>query len=91
MLSRKRSPLRTENPSAKPGGLRLALGFLASGRRHGSPVERWPFDRFWQSLAHQRQQDRWANLNASLNAIYLVVGEKRDPQRASLFEKRARE
>lgn len=77
-------------PVKRTWALRLVLAFLASHARHGSPAPRWPFDRFWQALAHQRPQDRWANVNAALNAIYLAVGEKRDLQRVTLFEQRAR-
>ena len=79
-----------DGPVKRTWALRLVLAFLASRARHGSPAPRWPFDRFWQALAHEREHDRWANLNAALNAIYLAVGEKRDMQRVSLFERRAR-
>jgi hypothetical protein len=78
-------------PVRRTWALRLALAYLASRERHGAPAVRWPFDNFWRSLAHQRPQDRWANLNASLNAIYLTVGRRRDPQRVSLFEHKASE
>lgn len=78
-------------PVKRTWALRLVLAFLACRSRHGSPVPRSPFDHFWRSLVEQRQQDRWANVNAALNAIYLAVGEKRDVQRVSLFERRARE
>jgi hypothetical protein len=78
-------------PVHRTWALRLALAYLASRERHGASATRWPFDNFWRSLAHQRPQDRWANLNASLNAIYLAMGRKRDSQRVSLFEQRARE
>lgn len=79
-----------EGPVKRTWALRLVLAFLASRARHGSPSPRWPFDHFWQALAHHRQQERWAKANAALNAIYLAVGEKRDMSRVSLFEQRAR-
>ena|SRR5258708_36845138 len=79
-----------EQPVRRTWALRLVLAFLASRTRHGSPPDRRPFDNNWRALAHERLQDRTAILNASLNAIYLAVGEKRDTQRASLFEQRAR-
>ena len=79
-----------EQPVKRTWALRLVLAFLASRTRHGSPPERWPFDNYWQALAHERPQDRTAMLNASINAIYLAVGETRDSQRASLFETLAR-
>jgi hypothetical protein len=79
------------SPVHRTWALRLSLAYLASRERHGSPADRWPFDNFWRALMHERQQERWANLNASLNAIYLIMGRKRDPQRVSLFEQKARE
>jgi hypothetical protein len=79
-----------EQPVKRTWALRLVLAFLASRARHGSSPKRWPFDNYWRALAHERPQDRTAILNASLNAIYLAVGEKRDAQRGSLFEQRAR-
>jgi hypothetical protein len=79
-----------EQPVRRTWALRLVLAFLASRTRHGSRPDRWPFDNYWRALAHERPQDRTAILNASLNAIYLAVGEKRDTQRASLFERRSR-
>ena len=75
-------------PVRRSWALRLALAFLASRARHGSSPPRWPFDNFWRSLAHQRQQDRWANANAALNAIYIAVGRRRDIHRVSFFESR---
>lgn len=77
-------------PVKRTWALRFALAFLASRTRHGSPPDRWPFDNYWRALEHPRPNDRSASLNASLNAIYLSVGEKRDMQRVSMFEKRAR-
>jgi hypothetical protein len=77
-----------DQPVRRTWALRLVLAFLASRTRHGSSPERWPFDNYWRALAHERPQDRTAMLNASINAIYLAVGEKRDTQRASLFEQR---
>ena len=77
-------------PVRRTWSLRLALAFLASRRRHGSAAPRWPFDHFWRALPHAREQDRWANLNASLNAIYLTLREKRDLSRVSTFEAAAR-
>lgn len=79
-----------DGPVKRTWALRLVLAFLASRPRHGEPPPRWPFDHFWQALAHHREQDRWANVNAALNAIYVTVGQRRDVQRVSLFEKRAR-
>jgi hypothetical protein len=79
-----------DGPVKRTWALRLALAFLASRPRHGSSVPRWPYDQFWQALAHHRQQDRWANVNAALNAIYVTVGQKRDMQRVSRFEQRVR-
>jgi len=80
-----------EQPVRRTWALRLVLAFLASRTRHGSPPDRWPFDNYWRALAHERPQDRTAILNASLNAIYLAVGEKRDVTRVSLFEQRTRD
>lgn len=80
-----------EQPVTRTWALRLVLAFLASRSSDGTAAGRWPFDHFWQSLAHGREHDRWANINAALNGIYLAVGEKRDMRRVSLFEKRARE
>jgi hypothetical protein len=77
-------------PVKRTWALRLVLAFLASRTRHRKPTPRWPFDHFWQALAHHRQQDRWANVNAALNAIYVAVGRRRDVQRVSIFEQRAR-
>src|SRR5690348_7701761 len=77
-------------PVRRTWALRLALAYLASKERHGQSIPRWPFDHYWRSLIHQRPQDRWSNVNASLNAIYLAVGRKRDLQRVMLFEDRAR-
>lgn len=79
-----------DGPVKRTWALRLVLAFLASRSRHGKPPPRWPFDHFWQALAHHREQDRRANVNAALNAIYVTVGQKRDVQRVSLFAKRAR-
>jgi hypothetical protein len=80
-----------EGPVKRTSALRLVLAFLASSTRHGSPPPRWPYDHFWRALVHHRQQDRWANVNAALNAIYVTVGQRRDMQRVSLFERRARQ
>jgi hypothetical protein len=79
-----------EGPVKRTWALRLVLAYLASRARHGSQPARWPFDHFWRSIATVKQQDRWGNTNAALNAIYLAVGEKRDRKRVSLFEQRAR-
>lgn len=80
-----------DGPVKRTWALRLVLAFLASRSRHGRPPPRWPYVHFWQALAHHRQQDRWANVNAALNAIYVTVGQKRDIQRVSLFERRPRD
>lgn len=77
-------------PVRRTWALRLTLAYLASRSRRGSTPPRWPFDNYWRYLAAERPQDWWANVNASLNAIYLAVGEKRDTSRVSLFEQRAR-
>jgi len=79
-----------DGPVKRTWALRLVLAFLASQSRHGRPPPRWPFDHFWQNVVHHREQDRWANVNAALNAIYVAVGRRRDVQRTSLFERRAR-
>lgn len=79
-----------EGPVKRTWALRLVLAFLASRTRHSKPVPRWPFDHFWQNLVHHREQDRWANVNAALNAIYVAVGRRRDVERTSLFEQRAK-
>jgi hypothetical protein len=78
-----------DGPVKRTWALRLVLAFLASRSPHGKPSPRWPFDHFWQNLVHHREQDRWANVNAALNAIYIAVGRRRDVQRTSLFERRA--
>jgi hypothetical protein len=77
-------------PVRRSWALRLALAYLASQQRHGRDAPRWPFDNYWRSLDDRRQQERWAKLNASLNAIHLTVGQKRDMQRVTLFERRAK-
>jgi len=74
-------------PVQRSRSLALALAYLASRRTESA---RWPFDRFWQAIASPRSHDRWSNVNASLNAIYLAVGVKRDVDRISLFEREAR-
>jgi len=79
-----------DGPVKRTWALRLVLAFLASQSRHGRPPPRLPFDHFWQNVVHHREQDRWANVNAALNAIYVAVGRRRDVQRTSLFERRAR-
>lgn len=79
-----------DGPVKRTWALRLVLAFLASRTRHCKPAPRWPFDHYWQALAHHREQDRWANVNAALNAIYVAVGRRRDVQRVSLFERRQR-
>jgi hypothetical protein len=77
-----------DGPVKRTWALRLVLAFLASRSRHGKPPRRWPFDHFGQNLVHHREQDRWANVNAALNAMYIAVGRRRDVQRISLFEQR---
>lgn len=67
-------------------GLRLALAYLAS-RERSEPTARWAFAQFWRGLGHPRPRERWALLNSALNAIYLAIGEKRDWQLASKFER----
>ena len=79
-----------DGPVKRTWALRLVLAFLASRSRHGRRPPRWPFDHFWQNVVHHREQDRWANVNAALNAIYVAVGRRRDVQRTSLFEQRER-
>lgn len=54
--------------------IRLVLGYLwwVAPRK-----ERWPFHNFWIAMAMTNAIARNANLNASLNAIYLVLGRNR--------------
>ena len=59
-----------EEPVRRTLGLRLALAFLASRRE----CERWPFDQFWQWLAHEERKGRFAHLVGGLNGIYLQLG-----------------
>ena len=73
-------------PAERSRALALVLAYLAN--RTGS--ERSPFDRFWQSIVGPRDHDRWQEVNASLNAIYLVAGRKRDVAVVSAHEDRAR-
>ena len=72
-------------PVRRTWALRLALAFLAS-RQPGDPV-RWPFDQFWRALAVERERNRWPLVNASLNAIYVALGRRRDVKTASAFER----
>ncbi|MGE5563104.1 MAG: hypothetical protein ACM3ZV_07310 [Bacillota bacterium] len=62
-----------------------ALRVLMHGTR-----EQWPFQNFWRSVAFVRQQERWSNANAALNAIYLAVGRRRDLRLVSRLEAEAR-
>lgn len=78
-------------PARRTWALRLVLAFLASRAGDGQDGSRWAFDHFWRSIHHERPQDRWANVNAALNGIYLAVGQKRDLRRVTRFERGARE
>lgn len=80
-----------EQPLRRTWALRLALAYLASKVPQRPPEGRWPFIHYWRSLSHPRPQDRWANMNAALNGIYLAVGHRRDWHRVSEFERDARD
>jgi hypothetical protein len=73
-------------PVPRTRGLALALAWLLhyQGRR-GAP--RWPFESFWEGLSNERAHDRWSAVNASTNAIYLAVRERRDTEKQSMFER----
>lgn len=73
-------------PAERSWALRLVLAYLAS-RGRGN---RAPYDMFWRSAGHPRPQDRWAGVNAALNAIYLAADRKRDIEIVSMYEERAR-
>jgi len=77
-------------PVAQSRGLALALAWLLQLGDHGKPLPRWPFESFWRGLACERDHDRWGGLNASANAIYRVLGIRRDLEQTSEFEGAAR-
>lgn len=66
-------------PVRRTMALRFALAFLANFERQ----ERWPFDHFWQAVGDPRDIGRWQNANASLNAIYRLLGLTRPDTPAS--------
>lgn len=76
-------------PVLRNRGLALALAWL---RHWGSDevLPLWPFKAFWDDLSSEREHDRWSSLNAAVNAIYLALGERRDLERISGFERAAR-
>ena len=57
-------------PVPRTRALAMVLAYLASRRPQST---REPFDSFWRAVSDQRPQDRWAQVNAALNGIYLVV------------------
>lgn len=67
-------------PVRRTLALRFTLAFLANFAKD----ERWPFDRFWQAVADPLDIPRWQNANASLNAIYRLLGLRRDAEREPL-------
>jgi hypothetical protein len=66
----------------------LALAWLLHFGKEGEELPRWPFEAFWRELATERLHDRWSGVNAAANAIYLAVGEQRNPAVQSAFESR---
>lgn len=80
-----------EAPARRSWGLRLALAFLASRGPSCESFERWPFDQFWRALVHPRSNGRSGMVTASLNAIYLSLGRRRDIQMVSAFERQGRD
>lgn len=62
-----------QGPVQRTFGLRLALAYLASTKN----CERWPFDGFWQYVAHHDPNGRHANVTANLNGIYEQLGVRR--------------
>jgi hypothetical protein len=75
-------------PVPRTRGLALALAYLRH-RVSNEVLPLWPFKSFWEGLASERTHDRWSAVNAATNAIYLVVGERRDGALQSDFERRA--
>jgi hypothetical protein len=73
-------------PVPRTRGLALALAWLLHYGKEGETLPRWPFEAFWRELATERLHDRWSGVNAAVNAIYLQLGERRDPDRVSAFE-----
>jgi hypothetical protein len=76
-------------PVPRTRGLALALAWLRH-RGADTVLPLWPFKSFWESLENQRRHDRWSAVNAAVNAIYLALDAKRDPQIVSLFESQLR-
>jgi hypothetical protein len=77
-------------PVQRTRGLALALAWLLHYGKEGETLPRWPSEAFWRELATERLHDRWSGVNAAVNAIYLHLGEQRDPERVSAFEGRSR-
>lgn len=77
-------------PVRRTRGLALALAWLR--HRGGDDVlPLWPFKSFWEGLESERLHDRWSEVNAAANAIYLALGARRDPAIISLFEGKQRQ
>ena len=68
-------------------GLALALAWLLHYGKEGEMLPRWPFESFWNDLTCEKEHDRWSGVNAAANAIYLALGERRDPAVQSAFER----
>jgi hypothetical protein len=78
-------------PVPRTRGLALALAWLLHYGKEGETLPRWPFEAFWRELATERLHDRWSGVNAAVNAIYLALGQERDRERQSEFERAAAE
>lgn len=76
------------SPVPRTRGLALALAWLRH-RGAADVLPLWPFRCFWNGLTCEREHDRWSAVNAAANAIYLALGERRDLDRTSAFERKA--
>ena len=77
-------------PVRRSRALALALAWLR--HRGGDEVlPLWPFKSFWDALMSERQHDRWSAVNAAVNAIYLVLNQRRVPAVISAFERQQRQ
>lgn len=67
---------------SKAGALRRtkALGFSLAYLWAYAGGERWPFVNFWQAISDSNDIGRSQCVNASMNAIYRVLGIERPSQ-----------
>lgn len=74
-------------PVHRSRGLAVALAWLLHFGKANAPLPRWPFTNFWDALAVERDHDRQVSVTAAANAIFLALGEKRDLDRAEIFQR----